>query len=821
MRRTVPTRGRGCASQESRDIYPGVTLVCVNLSSPELSTCSGDRSQQLGCIEEVGLIRRNFSTEEFELGGGLDTFSEHNELRRVTEPEHRPNNGRAGRVRVDRQCGNLTRVKASGRYWFSRPFPQSAQVDTDQVDTEENRSLHRTAVVLLGLCISLVCWPANAKVEHVEILHRETFARGTEFGSAGAYEKVHGRAWFALDPNAVANAPIADIKLAPRDHRGLVRFSSEFQMLRPTISSRGNGTLLYEVNNRGNIAILSQINEAPPNNSPATTVDVGNGFLFRQGFTLLWSAWAADVVPGDDRMVLSPPIATKDGEAITGKVAYELIVDEPADQAQFAGLLGTVYPFASAGAPDAALTERAQPGGERRVIPRARWSFGQAEGGDTPTLIALEGGFTPGRIYELTYTARDPTILALGMAGIRDLLSHLQATPLAGAPAPQRTLIFGISQSARLIQTMLLRGLHVDEAGRPVFDGAFLHVAGAGKGGFDYRFAMPTRHFSVIEDHIYPTDFFPFATVTARDPVTGSEASVLDRARKVDAVPKLFYVNGSSEYWNRAASLLTTDPGGIHDLPPAPEARIYAITGAQHYVGVPRQRGIFSNCGNPLNHYRVLRALLVALDRWVRNGTEPPASRYPQIADGTLISVEAYKRAFPSLPHFRLPQTNLEPPRLDFGRRFDTERIADQIPPDVGPPFVTLVPSPDADGLDRGGIALPEMLEPLGTRTGFNTRTESAGFPSATSRWDGSFVPFPRTEAERRATGDPRRSLEGRYANRADYVEKILGAADGVVRSGYLLAGDVGALKHEAAKLYDQVIAHDPADKSCAFLFDE
>ncbi len=134
---------------------------------------------------------------------------------------------------------------------------------------------------------------------------------------------------------------------------------------------------------------------------------------------------------------------------------------------------------------------------------------------------------------------------------------------------------------------------------------------------------------------------------------------------------------------------------------------------------------------------------------------------------------------------------------------------------------MTLVPRPDADGLDQGGIALPEMLVPLGTRTGFNTRTASAGFPSATSRWDGSFVPFPRTEAERRATGDPRRSLEGRYANRADYVEKIREAAARVVGSGYLLADDVGALTGEAAGLYDRAFAHDPADKSCVFHLDD
>jgi hypothetical protein len=132
---------------------------------------------------------------------------------------------------------------------------------------------------------------------------------------------------------------------------------------------------------------------------------------------------------------------------------------------------------------------------------------------------------------------------------------------------------------------MLLRGLHVDEDGRSVFDGAFIHVAGGGKGGFDYRFAMPTRHFSMLEDHIYPTDFFPFATTAARDPVTGAEGAILDRARALGAIPKLFYVNNSSEYWNRAASLIATDPGGTRDLELAPETRIYFIAGAQHYVG--------------------------------------------------------------------------------------------------------------------------------------------------------------------------------------------------------------------------------------------
>jgi hypothetical protein len=677
-------------------------------------------------------------------------------------------------------------------------------------------------LIIAGLCLAATCFssPAGARVERIEILSRQAFAAGTEFGHAGSYEKLRGRAFFTLDPDAAVNGPIADLKLAPRNDRGVVEFSAEFLVLRPADVTRRNGTLLYEVNNRGNIVTFRQLHEAPSNNDPSTAADAGNGFLFRHGFTLVWSAWAPDVAatPGDNRLVLRPPIATKDGTSITGKVAYELIVDTPRATARFTGMLGSAYPAASEGAPDAVLSERDRPDGERRPIPRAAWSF-VPPGGAVATEITLDGGFKPGRIYELTYTARDPTVVAAGMAGIRDLMSYLRNNPLEGAPPPQASIIFGISQSGRLIQTMLLRGLHVDEDGRPVFDGAFIHVAGGGKGGFDYRFAMPTRHFSMLEDHIYPTDFFPFATATSRDPVTGAEGSVLDRARALGAVPKLFYVNNSSEYWNRAASLIATDPAGLRDLTPAPEARIYLIAGAQHYVGNLRQRGIFSNCVNTLNHYRVMRALMLAFGRWVRDGVEPPPSAYPRIADGTLVTVAAHALAFPRIPDFRLPEGNLRPPRLDLGSRFKTDRIADEVPPITGKPFETLVPKPDADGLDQGGIALPEVLMPLGTRTGFNTRNDAAGFPWATGRWDGSFVPFPRTERERQASGDPRPSLQARYANRAAYEAKVRSAAAAVVALGFLLPEDVDVLVDEAGGLYDRIKAHDPADRSCDYLF--
>jgi hypothetical protein len=188
-------------------------------------------------------------------------------------------------------------------------------------------------LIIAGLSLAAACFfsPADARVQRIEIVSRQAFAAGTEFGHAGAYEKLRGRAFFALDPDTAANGPIADLKLAPRNDRGLVEFSAEFLVLRPADVTRRNGTLLYEVNNRGNIAIFRQLHEAPSNNDPSTAADAGNGFLLRQGFTLVWSARASDVAstPGDNRLVLRPPIATKDGTPITGKVAYELTVDAP------------------------------------------------------------------------------------------------------------------------------------------------------------------------------------------------------------------------------------------------------------------------------------------------------------------------------------------------------------------------------------------------------------------------------------------------------------------------------------------------------------
>jgi hypothetical protein len=677
--------------------------------------------------------------------------------------------------------------------------------------------------VIATTAFLLMAPAARAAVDHIEITERTPLAGGANFGTAGAYEKIRGKAWIALDPNVNANAKIVDLKLAPRDAKGRVLFVTDFLMLRPADSKKRNGSLLYDVNNRGNIAILGQVQgKIPPKNDPTTLADMGNGFLLKHGFTLLWSAWTWDVEPATDgnrSFRLSPPVATEHGEPITGKVAYEFLVDTPAASARYTGQLARTYSWAVPDDPAAELTMRERPQGPRRTIPRSQWHLEPPVTlGEAPSAISLDGGFKTGELYELTYTAKDPYVVGTGLAGIRDLLSYFKTTSFADAPQFDRSLIFGISQSARVIVTMLDLGMNRDEQGRPAFDGAYAQVPGAGKGSFDHRFAMPTRHFSPLVEQEYPSDYFPFTTAPTTDPTTGRTASILDTAKTLGPLPKLFLANTSAEYWNRSASLLTTTPEGTTDAPVDPSARVYLLTGSQHYVGRSRARAPFTNCVNTTNHYPVERALILALDRWVRGEAMPPISTYPTIAGGGLIETDRYKTLFPKIG-MTLPESQLRPPRLDLGSRFMTQGIVDNVPPKFGSPFGTRVPHPDADGNDTGGVPQAELAAPLGTHTGWNMRAPETGFGWSQTRFDGSFIPFARTEAERKAAKDPRPSIEMRYPTKEAFLARVHAAARREAAAGFLLADEIDQEVTDQSSLYDRIMARDPADQSCGYLF--
>lgn len=668
---------------------------------------------------------------------------------------------------------------------------------------------HRIGRVCLVWLASLAAFPAAALAEvvQVQIEQRESFAEGHAFDRSGPYERIRGKIRLEVDPEAEVNARIADLQRAPRNARGRVEFRTDFDLLKPVDPQRGNRRLFYDVNNRGNKLALGAFNNRG-GNDPRTLADAGNGFLMREGYSILWCGWNGDVRPGEGRLTMELPIATDNGEPLTGRVHAEICVNAPAFSQPIAW--GNSEPSPSVSLDNAGATLTMQPSADAMPVevPRTEWAFARFENGTAipdPRQVYVKAGFRPGWLYELVYTARDPRVTGLGFAAVRDVVSFFRhaagdsperSNPLAGAI--ERAYVFGISQSGRFIHHFVFEGFNADEAGRTVFDGALAHVGGGGRGYFNHRFAQTTRHGSQHEEVLFPSEMFPFTTVPQEDPVTGERGEILARARARGTVPKLFFTETSTEYWCRAASLLHTDVTGETDLGLDPQVRLYFVTGAQHGVSASSDRGMYQNPVNVLDHRPILRALLVAMDRWVTTGAEPPVSRLPRIDAGTLIPLETWRQQMPVIPSVNLPQAFYVPRRLDFGPRFSSEGIADFVPPRVGPAYRTLVPAVDRDGNELAGIRLPDVAVPLATYTGWNVRGVAAGAPGALGRWSGSYLPFARTREEREKSGDPRLSVRERYPTRAAYLAQMTAAALALADEKLLLAEDVVSILRTA-----------------------
>lgn len=657
----------------------------------------------------------------------------------------------------------------------------------------------------------------SAEVVRMEIQRREPFAGGHAFGSSGPYEKVVGRLYLEVSPDDPANQMVRDLKLAPRNARGRVEFWTDFFLLRPKDPNRGNRRLLYDVNNRGNKLAVWTFNDGSFQNDPSTLADAGNGFLMRQGYSVLWCGWNGDVVQDDKkRLLLGVPVARENGQTITGKIYVEICRDETALSQPLAWSpwgVPAAYAAVDVNDPSATLSMRPSRAEPAVDIPRDRWAFARWENGRVvpdPRSVYVKDGFRPGWLYDLVYTGKDPRVSGLGLAAVRDCVSFFRyaaadqkGTPNPAANALERAYIFGISQSGRFVHHFFYEGFNADESNRTVFDGAIAHVPGSGRGFFNCRFLQATSHGSQHEDNLSPSDAFPFNFTPQTDPVTGQRGDMLARARAGGHVPKLMVVQTSTEYWTRAASLLHTDVGGTRDADLGENVRLYLVAGAQHLGGGPPTRGIYQNVQNPLkDRGPVLRAMLVALDRWVSAGREPPESRYPKIADKTLVDVATYGRQFPRIPGVRLPQTLYTPLRLDMGPRWASEGVADLVPPKVGRPYRTLVPAVDADGNDVAGIRLPDVAVPVGTYVGWNLRGAACGAEGMLARWTGSYFPFAVTAEARLASGDPRLAVRERYPTRAAYLERIARIAAQLHRDGFLLEEDVAQPAAERRDLW-------------------
>jgi hypothetical protein len=393
----------------------------------------------------------------------------------------------------------------------------------------------------------------------------------------------------------------------------------------------------------------------------------------------------------------------------------------------------------------------------------------------------------------------------LGPTAVRDLISFLKygdAETVLGDSKDhiQRAYGFGISQSGRFLRTFLHDGFNRDEHARRVFDGVLCHVSGAALGSFNFRFAQPSRDAHPFYNTFYPTDIFPFTDVDQTDPETGLTGGILDRAVKDRVVPKIFYTDTSYEYWGRSASLIHTNIDGQKDAPLPDTTRMYFLTGGQHGPApFPPPQNHAQNLTNPNDFRWAMRALLVAMDRWVRDGAEPPPSLYPRIAQDTLVPLGAVQ--FPKIPGVSLPVHIQKAYRVDYGPEFRTGRVVTIEPPKVGNAFPILLPQVDRDGNETSGLRMPEVEVPLATYAGWNLRSPEIGAPEEMLSMQGSFIPFFRTKAERELRHDPRPSLEERYSGRAQYLEKVEAAARGLAARGYLLEADVpGIVEHSATE---------------------
>jgi Alpha/beta hydrolase domain len=341
----------------------------------------------------------------------------------------------------------------------------------------------------------------------------------------------------------------------------------------------------------------------------------------------------------------------------------------------------------------------------------------------------------------------------------------------------------------------LYLGFNEDEGHRKVFDGVWINIPGTHRLFANVEFADPNTYSRQDSRHDFLSYSYPPLTYAVTiDPISGTRDGILKRPA---TDPLVFHTDSANEFWQMNASLNVHDGLG-RPVPIPGNVRLYFFSSFQHgastpFAAVPGPRGICQNPTNPNFAGPSLRALLIALDAWADQGREPPRSNYPRIGNQTLVSLDDARTAFPAIPGVDFPTVLNELEVLNYGPEFDSEggRLT-VLPPLLGPRYTLLVPKPDEDGLDIAGIRPMEIRAPLGTNTGWNVRAPGFLAPNLCSL-SGSYIPFATTEAERLASGDPRRSLEERYGDHAGYVRAVRRAAQQLLRQGFLLLEDANA----------------------------
>jgi len=678
-------------------------------------------------------------------------------------------------------------------------------------------------------------------ITNLVIQKRQLFAGGHEFPITGAYEKLVGKIHGEVDPKNRLNKIIVNLDKAPRNNRGRVEYFSDVCILKPVDMARGNGKIFFDAPNRGGKRIVAFLNDAPQADDPRTLEDAGNGFLMRQGYTIVWCGWQGDLMPLKNWLVLNVPIATNKARPIVRKARSEIVVDERGVKSQ--PLSGDErvksYEAASRDKLRASLTVREKSYGRRIPVPFSEWEYASCSknprtGKETikPSTkdLYLRSGFNPGHIYEFIYPAKNPLVLGLGFAVVRDLVSFLryEVKDRAGRPNPLATAnqvvspllylpprrgenkrggnkisviryvyAWGRSQSGRYLRDFVYHGFNEDESQRKVFDAVAPHVAGGGRLYLNYEFARPVTSSQQHTNQLDP-ELFPHAYGMIKDAQTGRRDGILKRPR---TDPLVFHTQTCTEYWQKRGCLAHTDGKG-NDIKIPDNVRIYVIASAQHNspFGSEPAKDDTQFLVNPLPAGDVLRALMVALDLWVTQGIAPPPSQYPKVRERALVPPNQKATGFPKIPGLRYAGLHNRQLFLDYGPRLLRGRM------DVHPPrqlnhgeYRIRVPKVDKDGNDVAGIRLPAVQVPLGTYTGWNLRPRGLA-EDELSGLLGSFIPFAKTKLQRKKTGDSRLSLQERYKNREDYVHQVSRAARTLVEQRYLLSKDAERMIREAKK---------------------
>ena len=671
---------------------------------------------------------------------------------------------------------------------------------------------HLICRVVCSLWLILFAVPAShARVVRVEIQSHGAVPAapvGTapvETAPAPAYEQWQGIVYGELDPADSHNAIIQDISLAPRNGRGQVEYAATFTLMAPVDRGSRSGYLVYEVVNRGASIVPKD---------------------FTSGDIFLSSGWQGDIPFGGKSIYGTPgetirvPIAHQaDGSTITGPLLLRFANMKP-------GLhtlpTRAATGYASSGPPPlpvdldtrhARLTTHAYESvngvvGGTQLIDPADWAWADCTqtpfpGKPDATHLCLRTEFNPALLYQLEFTGKDPLVLGIGLAAMRDVVSffhHAQkddagnVNPVAGLVT--HTVGVGASQSGNAIRTFLNLGFNQDEARRVVWEGVMPQIA-ARQTPLNLRFAIPGGASSLYEPGSDGTVWWATYTDTARHlPASG----LLRRCSLSHTCPKVIEVLGASEFWSLRATPDFTGTDGKHDIPLPLNVRRYYIAGTQHGGGTggfnwqpppPRasapgvQNPIATQgCVMPLNpnpEIEIDRALLVALKRWVL-GTEPPPSAYPRLADGTLSVAQSKALKLPSIPGLPAPDGVANPLLVyDFGADFQAADLSGFIthnPPAVLGVIPAMAAVVNVDGNEIAGVKSVLLQAPLGTYTGWNV-TESGFNKGQYCSLNGGYVPFAATRAARLAVNDPRLSLAERYGNRRGYLCAVQHAANG------------------------------------------